>query len=67
MATSMISNLGSFKKTLAYHKRRIKETATQRVQRFTKDVLIDLAKNTPQWSGDLAASWQVVVGEGGYH
>lgn len=26
---------------------------------FVSDVLTELVKNTPQWSGDLAASWRV--------
>ena len=64
MTVPMITNLASFKRTVANLKEQVKGTATSRYQNFVTAVLTDLAKNTPQWSGDLAASWQVVVGRG---
>ena len=65
MTTPLISNLASFKRTIEYEKARVKGQATKRYQKFVTAILTDLAKNTPQWSGDLAASWEVVIGAGG--
>lgn len=60
-----VNNLASFKRTIAYEKARVRGEATKVYKGFVKAMLTDLAKNTPQWSGDLAASWEVVVGAGG--
>ena len=60
-STAFVGNLASFQRTIAREKAKVKGTATAVYQKFVKDILTDLAKNTPQWSGDLAASWEVVV------
>lgn len=65
MSTPMVANLASFKRTIENLKEGVKGTATTRYKKFVTAILTDLAKNTPQWSGDLAASWEVVVGAGG--
>jgi hypothetical protein len=65
MAIGYVNNLASFSRTIVREKARVKGTATAVYQKFVKDILTDLAKNTPQWSGDLAASWEVVVSANG--
>lgn len=60
-SVAFVNNLTSFQRTIAREKAKVKGTATAVYQKFVKDILTDLAKNTPQWSGDLAASWEVVV------
>jgi hypothetical protein len=61
---SGIRNLQSFEKAIGRAKARLEGNVTSRYRDFVAKVLHDLALNTPQWSGDLAASWQVVVGKG---
>jgi hypothetical protein len=60
-----VKNLNAFMSAMERAKTNLKSTVTQRYQKFVFLVLQDLALNTPQWSGDLAASWQVVTGAKG--
>ena len=59
---ALISNLQSFHNSIGYQKARVEHKATAYYRNFVRAVLKDLALNTPQWTGNLAASWQVVVG-----
>lgn len=61
---AFISNLQTLRHSMDLAKDRIEGTVTDRYRKAVRIVLKDLAANTPQWSGDLAASWQVVVGKG---
>jgi hypothetical protein len=63
--TALISNLQSFNKTLKYANARVEHKATEYYRNFVRSLLRDLALHTPQYSGNLAASWQVVVGKAG--
>lgn len=62
MARPLISNLSDFKNTINAAKGRIDGTVTKRYRALVTNILKDLAQYTPQATGDLAASWQVVVG-----
>jgi hypothetical protein len=64
MTSAFIGNLQGFTKTLASARAKIEGKATARYQKFVKQTVRELSRNTPQWSGDLAASWQVIVGKG---
>jgi hypothetical protein len=64
MTSAFIGNLQGFTKTLASARAKIEGNATTRYQKFVKQTVRELSRNTPQWSGDLAASWQVLVGKG---
>jgi hypothetical protein len=33
------------------------------VRNIAKNIFIDLVKNTPQWSGNLASHWSIVYGD----
>lgn len=46
-------------------KERIKQKASSYVQGVVRNVLRDLVLNTPQWSGNTAASWTVVTNQSG--
>lgn len=46
-------------------KARLKQRASDYVQKTVKSVLRDLVLNTPQWSGNTAASWTVVTNQAG--
>lgn len=59
---AMVKGLQGFQHTVMAARARAQGHITARYQRLVRDMLKDLAKNTPQWSGDLAASWQVMVG-----
>lgn len=61
---AIISNLQSFKETLRYHNAVAERRATQMYRDLVSTILEDIAAHTPQWTGTLAASWQVVVGKG---
>jgi hypothetical protein len=43
----------------------LKQRAGDYVQKMTRHVLRDLVLNTPQWSGNTAASWTVVTNQSG--
>lgn len=58
-----LRNLQSFEKSVGRAKARAEGKVTRRYQEFVAKILKELAANTPQWSGDLAASWEVVVGK----
>lgn len=62
MSKPFVSNLEAFKKSLSAAQGRAQGTVTRRYRNYVTNILHDLAANTPQWSGDLAASWQVMVG-----
>lgn len=59
---AFVSNLEAFKNSLMAARARTQGTVTKRYRLYVANILHDLAANTPQWSGDLAASWQVKVG-----
>lgn len=61
---AFVSNLSAIKHSIDMAKARLKGEVTAQIQGVVTMMLKDLAMNTPQWSGDLAASWQVVVGKG---
>lgn len=61
---AFVSNLSAIKHSIDMAKAKIEHTVTAQIQGVVAMMLKDLAMNTPQWSGDLAASWQVVVGKG---
>lgn len=60
--TALVKGLQGFQNTVMAARARAQGHVTARYQRLVREMLKDLAKNTPQWSGDLAASWQVMVG-----
>ena len=62
MSRPVVSNLQAFRNSIKAAKGRLDGTVTDRYRKFVKQVLRDLAMQTPQWSGDLAASWQIVSG-----
>lgn len=59
-----ITGLESFRKHIDTLKKNVQGQITLRYRAYVKSMLYDLAVNTPQWSGDTAASWQVVAGKG---
>lgn len=56
-----ITGLDSFKKSLEAAKARQLGQINASYRKFVIDILSELVLNTPQWSGDLAASWRVKV------
>ena len=56
-----VTGLGKFKATLEAAKAKQIGAINRSYREFVRKVLIELATNTPQWSGDLAASWRVRV------
>ena len=46
-------------------KLKLELTATQRYKNLVEVIFIDLVSHTPQFSGNLAANWKVVVGGSG--
>lgn len=60
----VVSNLQAFRNSIKSAKGRLDGTVTDRYRKFVRQILKDLALQTPQWSGDLAASWQIVSGAG---
>lgn len=63
MATGLVG-LEKFAKHIKRIEGKVENHVTDKYKAFTLKILRELAENTPQWSGDLAASWQVVVGKG---
>lgn len=59
---AFVANLKSVIQDFELAKARLEHKVTVRKQDIIRDMLADLAANTPQWSGDLAASWEVLVG-----
>jgi len=59
---AFISNLNAVKFSIDQAKAKLEGTVNAQMRGVVSLMLRDLATNTPQWSGDLAASWQVVVG-----
>lgn len=59
---AFISNMNAVKHSIDQAKVNLKNTVSSQMRGVVTLMLRDLAANTPQWSGDLAASWQVVVG-----
>lgn len=60
-----ITGLDSFQGTVLRKIAKAKHNVTGRYRKLVADMLKELVLNTPQYSGDLAASWQVVVGRKG--
>jgi len=60
-----ITGLEGFKKQIDSLKKELRGKVAVKYRLFVTNMLYDLAVNTPQWSGDTAASWEVVVGKGG--
>ena len=65
MGKPAIKNLSAFTGKIERAKKSMEGQVTAKYKRFVTRILEDLALNTPQWSGELAASWQVVVGSKG--
>lgn len=61
---ALISNLQSFNKTIKYAHAKVEHKATAYYKGFVTLMLTELASHTPQYTGTLAASWQVIVGKG---
>lgn len=61
---AFITGLESFRNTLKQANAAAQGQATAVYRKQVRAILKDLAASTPQFSGDLAASWQVVVGKG---
>lgn len=59
-----ITGLENFKNSVLRSRARLKENVTHRYQMLVTDILKSLVRSTPQWSGDLAASWEVQAGKG---
>lgn len=59
---AFITNLSAVKHSINLAKAKLEGTVNSQMRGVATLMLRDLATNTPQWSGDLAASWQVVVG-----
>lgn len=62
MGKAFVSNIKSVTDSLRASQARANDIITHRYQNLVRKMLKDLASHTPQWSGDLAASWQVLVG-----
>ena len=58
-----IKGLNTFITKTEKQKAQIKQKASTFVRGKVLLVLKDLVNQTPQWSGDLAGSWKVMVGE----
>lgn len=65
MAKPAVTNLSAFTNKIERAKKSMTGQVTAKYKKAVGRVLEDLALNTPQWSGELAASWQVVVGSKG--
>lgn len=61
MAGAFISNLNAVKHSINLVKAKLEGEVNSQMRGVVGLILQDLATNTPQWSGDLAASWQVEV------
>lgn len=56
-----VTGIERFKHTVKAAEAKLKGQLNEEYRKLTKRILIDLALNTPQWSGDLAASWRAVI------
>jgi|GEM_PF-4835312 len=54
-----IQGLRSWQRSIQAEKARATGQVTKQYQEFIKKVFEDLVLHTPQWSGNLAANWQV--------
>lgn len=54
-----VTNLRQFQYSVAAAKARLSGTVTKKYQQFVTKVFTDLVEHTPQWSGHLAANWNV--------
>lgn len=54
-----LSGLNNYRKKTEKQKARIKQGAANYIRANVRAVLKDLVLNTPQWSGDTAASWRI--------
>jgi len=54
-----LTNLNKFVRKTRAQKDRIKQGAANYVRANVRAMLRELVLNTPQWSGDLAASWRI--------
>ena len=59
-----IKGLNTFITKTEKQKAQIKQKASSFIRKKVTSVLKDLVNQTPQWSGDLAGSWIVLVGAG---
>lgn len=57
-----VNGLERYHEKVQLAKLRAQGKITAHYHKLVTNVLKDLSQHTPQWSGDLAASWQVVVG-----
>lgn len=61
--TIKLSGLEKFKNSVMALEARLDKRVTAKYQEVVTDILVELVANTPRWTGDLAASWKVVVGK----
>lgn len=54
-----VQGLRSFQRSIQATKARAEGKATLRYRQFVQRVFTDLVMHTPQWSGNLAANWQI--------
>lgn len=55
----VLSGLNKYRKKTEKEKARVKQGAANYIRNNVKLVLKDLVLNTPQWSGNTAASWRI--------
>lgn len=60
--TIRIKGLDDFKRKLKMDQLRLERRVTNAIQNLVWDVFTDLAVITPQWSGNMAANWFIVLG-----
>ena len=56
-----VTNLRQFRFSVAAERARLDGTVTKKYKTFVTKVFKDLVINTPQWSGHLAANWNVLL------
>lgn len=56
-----VTGLDNFRHSVEGAKARLEKKVNERYRELVANVLTELALNTPQWSGDLAASWRVTA------
>lgn len=57
-----IKGLDDFKRKLNMDRLRLERRVTKAIQNLVWDVFTDLVVHTPQWSGNMAANWFIVLG-----
>lgn len=60
-----IEGLNGYKKQIESLRKDFRNEVTRKYREHISGILYELAMGTPQWSGDAAASWTVIVGKDG--